>query len=305
LVRLRRQRLSIFLALRQGFNHENEVDCMQKFLSFVLVLLSLCSGTAVAQKQFFDGWENRVRSTTAQQPAWAVPVFTSSSGLVQLARTDMIRQITSARTTTWNYGGSKGLNLIPWYRTEVDINLPPYIQHNNVKVKDGAGDLSLLLKYRVLAANEKQGGYSVSAALAATAPTGSYSNGAVSATVSPSLFLGKGYRSLDVQTAASIALPTGRTATLGRPVTWNTVIQEKVAKIFWPEVEVNSTYYRGGPNDGKIQAFVSPGLMISKIKFSSDPKNRLGLVIGAGEQIAFSKYHAYNHELSLTTRIVF
>ena len=117
------------------------------------MFLSVLSGQpSSAQGNFFSSWENRVRATSAKQPSWAVPVFTPTSGLVQLARVDVIRQYTSTRTTTWNYGGSKGFNLIPWYRTEVDINLPSYIQHNTPKAFDGAGDLSALLKYRVLAA---------------------------------------------------------------------------------------------------------------------------------------------------------
>jgi hypothetical protein len=83
------------------------------------------------------------------------------------------------------------------------------------------------------------------------------------------------------------------------------VIQEKIGKMFWPEVEFNSTFFRGGPNDGKVQAFVAPGLMISKIKLKPESNDRLALVFGAGEQIAVSHYHAYNHALSFTTRIVF
>jgi hypothetical protein len=224
---------------------------------------------------------------------------------VQLARTDMIRQYTATHTTTWNYGGSKGFNIIPWYKTEVDFNVPPYVQHNTPKAVDGAGDLSVLLKYRVLAANEKQGAYAVSAGLAATAPTGSHKNGAADGTISPTVYLGKGFRRFDVQTAASESLPTGHTRSLGRPVSWNTVIQEKIGKVFWPEVEFNSTFFRGGPNDGKVQAFVAPGLMISKIKLKPESNDRLALVFGAGEQIAVSHYHAYNHALSFTTRIVF
>jgi hypothetical protein len=248
---------------------------------------------------------NRVRTTSAQQPSWAVPVFTPSSGLVQLARADMIRQSTSAHTTTWNYGCSKGFSLIPWYKTEIDINTPPYIQHNTPTALDGAGDLSFLLKYRVLAANEKKGGYSISAAVAATVPTGSYKNGSAAGTVSPTVYAGKGFRSFDIQTAVAESLPTGHTGTLGRPVSWNTAIQDKVGKLFWPEIEFNSTFYRGGPNDGKEQTFATPGLVIGKIKFRSDAKNRLGLYFGAGEQIAISQYHTYNHALSFSARIVF
>lgn len=278
---------------------------MRKCLSLCLALFLLSASAAFAQHNIFHKWEDRVRATSSQQPSWAVPVFTPSSGLVQLARTDLIRQITAARTITWNYDGSKGFNLIPWYKTEIDLNLAPYIQHNTPSAKDGAGDFSFLMKYRIAAANEKQGAYAASAAVAVTAPTGSYKNGALSGTLSPTIFLGKGFGTTDVQTAASVALPTGRTSVLGRPVIWNVVLQDKVKKIYWPEVEINSTFYRGGPNDGKVQAFATPGVMIGKIKFRADPKDRLGLFFGAGEQIAISSYHAYNHALSFSTRFVF
>ncbi|SRR6266568_1575934 len=278
---------------------------MHRVFSVTLALFLLGANAAFAQNGFFGAWENRVRSTAAKQPSWAVPVFTPSSGIVQLARTDMIRQFTPTHTTTWNYGGSKGFNFIPWYKTEIDINPPSYIQHNTPKAVDGAGDLSALLKYRVFAANEKQGAYAISAGLAATAPTGSHKNGAVDGTILPTVYLGKGFRRFDVQTAASESLPTGHTRSLGRPIVWNTVIQEKIGKMFWPEIEFNSVYFRGGANDGKSQTFVSPGLMISKIKFSSESNNRLALVFGAGEQIAVSHFHTYNHALSFTTRIVF
>lgn len=278
---------------------------MHRVFSAFLVLFLLCAHAARAQSSFFTAWENRVRTTSAQQPSWAVPVFTPSSGLVQLARADIIRQYTATHTTTWNYGGGKGFSLIPWYKTEIDLNPPPFLQHNTPSAIDGAGDLSMLLKYRLMAGNEKHGAYAISAGLAATAPTGSHKNGAIEGTLSPTVYLGKGFGPFDVQTAASESLPTGHTRTMGRPVSWNTVMQEKVGKIFWPEIEFNSIYFRGGPNDGKVQTFASPGLMISKIKLSAESSNRLALVFGAGEQIAVSHYHAYDHALSFTTRIVF
>ena len=166
---------------------------MRKFLLALILLSVLSARTSFAQSNFFTSWENRVRATSAKQPSWAVPVFMPTSGLVQLVRADIIRQYTSTHTTTWNYGGSKGFNLIPWYKTEVDLNLPAYIQHNSPALLDGAGDLSMLFKYRVFAANEQHGSYSISAGITATAPTGSYKNGAPDGTISPTIYLGKGF----------------------------------------------------------------------------------------------------------------
>jgi hypothetical protein len=275
-----------------------------RVLSLILLSASLPLSCA-AQGTVFHAWEHRVRVTSSQQPGWAVPVFSPSAGLVQLIRFDGIRQYTPAHTTTWNIDGGKGFDFIPWYKTEVDLNLPPFIQHNVKGAMDGPGDFSMQLKYRLLGANEQKGNYSVSAALAGTAPTGTYHNGASDGTIMPTLFVGKGFGPFDVQTAAAESLPTGHTGTLGRPIAWNTAMQLRVKRILWPEVEVNSTFFRGGPHDGVVQTFLSPGFEVSKIKLTRDETSRLAVVLGAGEQIAITHYHAYNHELAFTSRLVF
>lgn len=272
----------------------------------VLVLFS-CGLTwpSAAQNHLASAWEHRVRVTSSQQPGWAVPVFTPSSGLVQLIRFDGIRQYTPTHATTWNIDGGKGFDIIPWYKTELDLNLPPFIQHNAKSAIDGPGDFSMLLKYRLLGANEQKGNYSVSAAVAGSAPTGSHANGAADGIITPTLFAGKGFGLFDVQTSVGEALPTGHTRTLGRPISWNTAFQLRLKRYLWPELEVNSTFFRGGPHGGMTQTFLSPGFEVSKIKLTRDETSRLAIVFGAGEQIAASHYHAYNHALAFTSRLVF
>lgn len=278
---------------------------MRRILSGSAMIALLSCYPTLAQEKFFTAWEDRVRATYDQQPSWPVPVVTASSGLVQLARFDVVRQYTSTHTTTWNYGNSKGFNFIPWYKTELDINLPPYIVHNSPQAMDGAGDMSFLLKYRLLAGNAKHHDYAMSVGVAATAPTGSYKNGATDGTVSPTVYLGKGFGPLAIQSSIAASLPTGHTQTMGRPVSWNTSFQYKIGKLFWPQVEFNTTFYHGGSNDGRIQAFATPGMMVSKFKFVHDPKNRLALLVGIGEQIAISQYYSFNHALVFTSRITF
>jgi len=271
----------------------------------VIVLSWAVSLHCFAQSEFVGSWQKRVRVTSSQQPGWAVPVFTPSSGLVQLIRFDAVRQFTPTHTTTWNIDGGKGFNVIPWYRTEVDINLPPFLLHNVKGNIDGPGDFSMLLKYRFMGANESKRNYNVSAAVGGSAPTGSHKNGSTDGAISPGVFVGKGLRSFDVQSSAVITLPTGHTATSGRPIAWNTAFQSRVRRIFWPEVEINSTFFRGGPHDGKAQTFIALGFEVSKIKLTSNETSRLAVVFGAGEQIAVTHYHAYNHALSFTSRLVF
>ena len=146
-----------------------------------------------------------------------------------MARTDIVRQIAPALTTTWNYDNSKGVNLVPWANTELAFNLPPYIQHNSTAV-NGFGDVSFLGKYRILSGNAQHGSYTLSAWVLATIPTGSYKNGSTDASVAPTLGGGKGFGKFDVQSTLGATLPTGNPAitTAGRPVVWNTVAQYRI-----------------------------------------------------------------------------
>lgn len=279
---------------------------MKRFALVMLLAIQNVSGVVCfSQTGFFSKWEDRVRATSAMQPSWIVPLITPSSGLVQLVRTDFVRQYTATHTTTWNYGNNKGINFIPFGGTEIDINLPPYIQHNSPRVLDGSGDFSVVAKVRPFSGNERRGNYSTSFQLAATVPTGSYKNGAAVATFTPTVVAGKGFGRFDVQSSIGASMPVHLAHTIGRTIVWNTVAQYQMRKIFWPEVEVNSNFYHLGPNDGKNQTFVTPGLMVGKIKFRSESKDRLALVFGAGMQIATSKFHAYNHGMVFTTRMNF
>jgi hypothetical protein len=278
-------------------------------------MLSLPSASVFAETQpipnapsgFYSRWMVRASATQGQQPVWAVPLVTTTTGLIQVARADFFRQIAPARTITWNLGGSKTLNVVPWARTELAFSLPPIIEHNST-ARDGAGDMTFLGKYRIATGNAKTGNYNVSAWLLATVPTGSYKNGAADLTFAPNLGVGKGFGNFDVQSTAGATLPGGTTAlnAAGRPIAWNTVAQYRVGKIFWPELESNATFYKGGPNDGKTQEFVTPGLIVGKCALHpSEPKSRPGLAVGVGMQIATSHFHTYNHGLVVSTRWIF
>ncbi len=277
-----------------------------KIAVLVLGCLSLfVPPSARAQAGFFNSWQDRVRATTANQPSWTTPLVTTFAGVTQRFRFEMARQENPTGTFTYNYGNSKGVNLIPFARTEVDFRWPPYIQHNSPRDKDGAGDFSIAPKYRLFAANEKHGNYSSAVQLIVTFPTGSYKNGSPVVTLTPTLVAGKGFGPVAVQSSIGALLPTSSTATLGRSITSNTVVQCNAPWHLVPELELNSTFFRGGPRDGKNQTFLTPALMISRIKLRSEPKDRMGLTFGAGVQIATSSYHAYNHALILTSRFTF
>lgn len=272
----------------------------------ILLAFFIVPATLHAQDNFFSKWEARTTATQSRQPAWTPPLVTTFVGLIQVYRADFVRQINPALATTWNYDSSKGLNLIPWANTEIDINLPPYFQHSSPATRNGAGDMSFLVKYRILTGNAEKGNYIWSFCLPITIPTGSYKNGSTNASLAPTMAFGKGYGHFDLQTTLGASLPTGNADKLGRPITWNATAQYHLGKYFWPELESNATYFHGGPNDGKNQEFLTPGLLLGKFSLRPrDPKSRLGLGFGAGEQIATSKFHTFNHGLVFTGRLLF
>jgi len=273
----------------------------------LLSVLTTASTLSVsAQSNFLSQWQARASATQAKQPGWAVPVISPYPMLIQVFRTEFVRQIAPARTDTWNFGNTKGVNLIPFARTEVDFLVPPYIQHNSKKAKDGFGDASGSLKYRIFSGNEQHGNYLLSAAFTATIPTGSYSNGNKNATVLPSMSGGKGIGKFDIQSSLGATLPVINGSVAGRPIAWNTTAQYHLANLVWPELENNTTVYKGGTNDGKTQNFVSPGLLIGKYKLHpQDPKGRVAFAGGTAMQIATSHFHTYNHALYFTGRILF
>lgn len=270
-----------------------------------LALFAAALASAPAQNHFFQRWESRASATQRKQPAWTPPLVTTFVPLIQVYRSDFLRQIGSTHAVTWSYDGSKGLNLIPWARTEFDFNLPPFVTHSSPSAVDGSGDASFLGKYRIATGNRSHGNYAVSAFLGATVPTGSYKNGSTDAAVSPGMGFGKGFGAFNLQTTLSASLPTGDTPKLGRPVAWNTAAQYHLSRYLWPELELNATYFHGGLSDGKTQAFLTPGILAARKLRPSIAGSRPGLCVGAGEQIAVSSFHSYDHEFIFTGRLVF
>src|SRR5215471_6621069 len=126
---------------------------MLNFRPLVLFVLCLISTLAPAQGGYFADWFSRVDKTKDEQPHWVTPVATTTPRLEQEYRYDQLWQVNGKGVTTNNYDGGKGLELIPFEKVEVILNLPPYLDHNDPAVKNGFGDMAFLLKYRLLSAN--------------------------------------------------------------------------------------------------------------------------------------------------------
>ena len=270
---------------------------------FLLIIFSafLCNGNAHAQTSWTARWLANVTATQSRQPHWITPLVLVTPRLEQEFRADFVRQLLPDNQQSWNYDNGKGLELIPQSHIEILINAPPYIQHSAPRTPDGISDVSFTMKYRILTANEQHGNYILTAFLGGTVPTGTYKNGSISSIVTPTLAGGKGWGRFDVESTLGGTLPIDSTAKLGRTVVWNSVAQEHVGRLLWPELEVNSSFTLGGTNNGKKQTFLTPGLVAGRFPLH----NRIGLTLGAGMQIATTRYHTYNHALVLTARLPF
>ena len=236
----------------------------------------------------------------SSQPHWIAPLFTTTPRLLEQLRFDAPVSRKQGFETT-NFGGGKGLELIPIGNTELLISTPPYVTHDKPGVQDGLGDMSFLLKYRMASGNEEAGNYIVTAFLGASVPTGTYSNGATAAMITPTIAAGKGWGHFDFQTTFGVAVPTDHMDKLGTPLSHNVAFQYRVLGKLWPEVEVNSTFWDNGSLAGKKQVFVSPGLIGGKFHLYK----RVGITIGGGVQIPTTHFHTVDRTYLASVRFPF
>ncbi len=272
----------------------------RRALLLLLIVLFLLSNFSPAQEGYFSNWFARVDKSKDEQPHWVTPLATTTPRLEEEYRYDQLWQPNAKGVTTDNYDGGKGLELIPFEKVEVILNVPPFIDHNNPKVKNGWGDVAFLVKYRLLSANEEHGNYILTAFLGWSLPTGQFSNGALHPVITPTIAYGKGFGNFDLQGTFGIGLPTADTSSLGRTIAWNNTFQYRVFRKFWPEVELNSTF-QDGKNDGQKQNFVTPGLVMGRFRLAG----RVGFTVGAGCQIATTQFHTTNHNAILSIRFPF
>jgi len=265
------------------------------------LLTAQSASPAAPQPTSWTGrWLARVSATQAAQPRWMTPLATVTPRLEQEFRFDVLHEVTPTGDIT-NVDNGKGLELIPTHNTELLINAPPYLFHENPKTANGPGDVSFTLKYRLISAPEKEGNRILTVFLGGSIPTGTYKNGSTSAIVTPTLAGGKGWGKFDVQATLAGTLPVNSVNIVGRTIVSNAVLQYHPQRFLWPEAEINSTFWEGGTNDGKKQTFLTPGLIFGRFPIH----HRVVFAAGVGFQIAATHFHQYNHAVSTTIRIPF
>ena len=211
---------------------------------------------------YFRDWSNRVDETQAVQPHWKPPLITTSPILTELYKYDQYwEHLSNGAGNLTNFDTGKGFELIPAKPIEVIIGLPPYEERSGKNPAVGLGDWPfLLLKYRLFSANEENGNYCLTPTVAFTAPTGSNAFSTKNFGITPNIASGKGWGDFDVLLDFGANLPTGDFNKLGTPLLTNVTFQYKLLNVLWPQLEVNYTYWPNGPNRGKNQVFLLPGM---------------------------------------------
>ncbi len=174
--------------------------------------------------EYFVDWFPRVTRIQNEQPHWVTPLVTVTPRLEEEYRYDQFFQSMRQGRTIDNYGGSKGLELIPFQNTEIILGVPGWISHGGKKIhatarrvapSDGWADETFLLKYRLLSANEESGNYILTAFLGFSAPTGDAANSSGHFIFTPTIAGGKGFGDFDVQSTLGVSFPDGGEDRLG------------------------------------------------------------------------------------------
>ncbi|MGH9507874.1 MAG: hypothetical protein ACRD13_13205 [Terriglobales bacterium] len=238
----------------------------------------------------------------ASQPHWITPLVTFTPLLEQEYRFDLDADSPGIGSGgSVDYGGGKGLELIPWARTEVVIGEPGYQASSNPGLSSGWGDLSGAIKFRLAAAPAGQGDYVATIFLTATAPTGTPGVAPPVGSLTPGIGLGKGWGPWDVQTTVGVTYYHARTADLGTPLAWNTAVQYHWGRRVWPQLEFSPTWWVSGPNAGHAEMLLTPGVVVGKIPLAG----RLGLTAGVGEEIATTGEAPFRHRFIVSVRLPF
>ncbi len=278
---------------------------MGRLAGFVVLLLVCGVRLGWAQGGFLDRYQARLAATQKEQPNWATPLVTVAPRLEQGFRSDFVRQNSAGGETTWNYGNAKGLQLVPFRRVEVRFSPPPFLTHSDRRVEDGFGDVAFRVKYRVYGSNEQRHNAIVSAELGASVSTGKSGNGSCCAILTPTVEAGKGLGRFALITSAGGSLPVSNAEKVGRQIVLNNAVEYRATRLLWLGTEFNTTLFEGGKKDGKAQTFVTPGVIVSRIRLFRSGKETLLLTLGAGEQIALTRASTYNHSPIVSVRVRF
>jgi hypothetical protein len=261
---------------------------------------------------FLDNWFARVEQAQSSQPHWMTPLVTVTPRLEQEVRYDQYWEHRGNGSSLDISDSGKGLELIPTETNEVLINPPAWQDKENVKhpVSGWLDDQVLVVKQRLLSANEDQGNYIVTTFLGVTIPSGNANFTNRTWIVTPTIAAGKGWGDFDIQATTGVAFPFRNQSTLGTSIATNVAFQYHAFEYLWPEFEINHTYWAdGNERGGKNQVLLTPGIIFGRFVISG----RIKVIIGGGYQFAVSPKYvntseqtpAYNRSWIMTSRLTF
>jgi hypothetical protein len=267
-----------------------------------------------------SAWEAMVAQARATQPTWSSPLVTTTAMLEQRLRFDLSQQHSGNGTNTTDLDGGKGLDLIVTPTTEIQIAAPPYIIRSGepgtgpknkgaIEPIAGFNDWAFFrVTQRLASSPESEGNYVVSALLQIQAPSGIERLTSNSWEYLPTLGFGKGWGAFDIQGTVGGVIPASHANIIGYQVQTNVAFQYHIMPCFWPELEVNWTYYANGQRGGLNQIYLTPGLVVGRFSLS----DQLKFTFGVGYQAAVTPTYiakpltpAYNHAWLFTTRLNF
>ncbi|MGC2394163.1 MAG: hypothetical protein WA465_10735 [Methylovirgula sp.] len=262
-------------------------------------------------EDYFLHWYDRVHEAQATQPHWMTPLATVTPRLEEEIRYDQSFQQLGSGAEVTNFGGGKGLEFIPTTMNEVLINIPNYEERYVKSPAYGFSDWNFLtIKQRIVSEPEDKGNYIVTTFLGFQAPLlGSpFTNKAW--VITPTIAGGKGWGDFDIQATSGVAIPTANESMIGTSLVTNIAFQDHFGEYFWPEVELNDTYWFDGERANLTQLFVTPGIIFGRFAIGKNLK----AIFGFGYQVAVTPMPivlkpaltpTYDHAFLLTGRLSF
>ncbi len=269
-------------------------------------------GSPSAFASYWQNWSNRVHAAQASQPHWMTPIATVTPRLEQEVRYDQYWELLPNSGHMNVFDSGKGLELIPTETNEVLINAPPYDERTEKKPAQSFTDWQfLVVKQRLLSADESHGNYILTSFLGVTAPRNQSAFSSHTWMVTPTIAGGVGWGDFDVQATVGSPIPMRLASSLGYNIATNVALQYHLYNYFWPEFEVNDTkWISGTQRHGLNQVYLTPALILGRFPMFD---NACRLIVGAGYQYAVEPKQrtvpvntpAYGHAWIGTARIAF
>src|SRR5271169_4059500 len=113
-------------------------SCTTIVLAIVLAAAAPCraqsaSNFGTAIEDYFINWFPRVTQIQSEQPHWITPLVTVTPRLEEEVRYDQFFESMRDGVATDNFGAGKGIELIPFQKTEVIVGIPG-VQKRNTQI---------------------------------------------------------------------------------------------------------------------------------------------------------------------------